>query len=106
MIELSAVSLEYIRVKVLLKTQRKNYDMTQDVVRFAFTDGGSPETANWVDGSWETETLPHGNVTNYARCLVGPGGTITLGTGVYAIWVKVMDDPEHPAQCVGDLHVT
>ena len=106
MLELSAVSLEFVRVKVTSKTQRPNYDMTEDVVRFAFTAGVPPVTADWVTGSWETEVLPHKSIITYARCLVGTGGSIELEPGTYSIWVRVMDDPEHPAQCVGDLHIT
>ena len=41
-----------------------------------------------------------------ARCLVGPGGTVTLGIGTYVAYLKVTDSPEVPFDIVGYLEIT
>lgn len=69
-----------------------NYNMTGDVVQFAFmAPGVSPGTSDWKTGSWTTNPGP----VYLAQCLVGPGaGGVALAVGVWTVWVKVIDNPE------------
>ena len=79
---------------------------TADTVTMAFTAAGvDPVLGDYKTASWETDatTTPS---TYYARCLVGPGGTVTLAAGTYEVWVKITDSPEVPVKRSGTLVVT
>lgn len=69
-----------------------SYDPTGDVVAMAFmAPGATPGSSDWHTGSWTTAPGP----VYLAQCLVGPSnGGVPLAGGVYAIWVKVTDNPE------------
>ena len=41
-----------------------------------------------------------------AKCLVGPGGTITLGIGTWIVYQKTTDNPEIPFDIVGQLQIS
>lgn len=100
-----ALSLEYVRVPVAAKTAGVAVNPSADVVVMAFTAVDvDPVVGDWKTASWETDatTTP---TTYYARCLVGPGGTVTLAVGVFDCWVKVTDAPEIPARRAGNLQV-
>lgn len=79
---------------------------TTDTVEMAFmaTDG-EPTAPDWKSASWETDTGPNPD-RYYARCLVGPTGTVALVDGRYSVWVRVTDAPEVPIRRVGVLQVT
>lgn len=82
------------------------YNPTADTVQFAFIaplPNIKPAPSDWQAGSWVTNPGP----VYMAQCLVGPGGTIALAAGVYAIWVKVIDNPETfiPPGGVGTLTI-
>jgi len=98
---ISALSKEYIRVKVDAEKSGVTYDPTGDVVTFAFTTVNSPVGATWLAGTWETVNGEH-----FARCMVGPAGTVTLVAGnTYIVWVKITDSPEVPIKNAGILQV-
>ena len=104
--EISAVSLEYVKVPVSAREDGAVVDPTADTVQMAFLTSGSPGVSDWKSGSWETDATTNPD-TYYARCLVGPsGGTITLTAGsTYQVWVKVTDNPETPVKRAGLLRV-
>lgn len=104
---ISVLDLEYVRVPVSAKTAGADVNPTSDTVVMAFTaiPGVDPVGGDWKTSSWETDatTTPS---TYYARCLIGPGGTIALAVGSYQVWVKVTDSPEVPVKRAGVLVVT
>lgn len=98
---ISSLSKEYIRVAVSAKESGTAVDPTSDTVTMAFVTTDEPVSGDFKTASWETD-----NGKYYARCLVGPGGTITLSDGLYSVWVKVTDSPEVPVLKAGTLMVT
>jgi hypothetical protein len=87
-----------------------DYDPTGDAVQFAFvpTRGGTPQwpgpTTKWYAGAWLD--LEEGDARHIARIVVGPvNGTVQLGVGDYAGYVKVTDDPEIPVLFVSQFHL-
>jgi hypothetical protein len=101
---ISAASLQYVRVPVAAKVAGAVVDPTADVVTMAFMAGGTPTTGDLKTASWETDptTSPP---TYSARCLVGPGGAVTLTAGLWSVWVKITDSPEIPLLHAGSLRV-
>jgi hypothetical protein len=106
-LSLSRLATEYYKVPVSAEKSGVSYDPTSDVVQFAFLPQATqvPQAADWVAGSWETAA---GNplYPYSARCLIGPSGVITLGTGIYVAWVKITDNPEIPVTRTGYLQIT
>lgn len=104
--EISALSKEYVRVRVQLKVNGIDTNPTSDAVSMAFMSGTTaPSTGDFKTGSWETDatTSP---ATYWARCLVGPGGgVITLTAGLYNVWLQITDSPEVPVRKCGLLRV-
>jgi hypothetical protein len=75
--------------------------------QFAFMPQATqvPQSGDWVTGSWET--IPNDLLFPYsARCLVGPGGAITLSTGIYVAYTKVTYAPETDVEIVGYLEIS
>lgn len=88
----SPLSLVYVKQQVSAVKSGAVYDPTGDTVQLAFLPfGQQPASGDWKAASWETISSKY-----YARCLVGPGGAITLTNGRYQIWVKITDNPEIP----------
>lgn len=103
---ISSLSKEYVRVRVFAKNAGAAVNPTADVVEMAFkSDGTEPSTPDWKTAAWETDATTDPD-TYYARCLVGPGGTVTLTDGSYDVWVRVTDSPEIPVKKAGRLVVT
>jgi len=99
----SSLSLAYVQVDVTAKAAGVIYDPTSDVVQFAFpVVGTDPVGGDWQTGSWTTDV---GTGRYLAQCLVGPGGTVTLDRGTYAVWVKITDSPEVPVMQVGAIQI-
>lgn len=93
-LRISSLTKEYVRVPVAAREGSDDVDPTATTVVMAFTlDGAEP--SSWQTASWETDADTDPD-TYYARCLIGPGGTITLTEGSYTVWVKVTDSPEIP----------
>lgn len=92
----SVLDLEYVMVPV---STLPGVDPTSDVVEFAFEPTNADPTS-WTIGSWETI-----NSRYFARCLVGPGGDVTLSVDGYWVWVRVTDNPEIIVRRVGRLRI-
>jgi hypothetical protein len=105
-IGMSQLATMYVLIPVTATKAGVPYNPTGDTVQFAFmpTPTQVPQNADWVSGSWETDTsevlYPY-----LAQCLVGPSGTITLGIGTYIIYLKVSDNPETPVLITGQLEI-
>ena len=104
---MSHLATMYYLVPVAATKSGVIYNPTGDTVQFAFmpTPTQVPMTADWVSGSWSTNSAsvlyPYS-----AQCLIGPSGTTTLGIGTYQVYVKITDSPEIPVQIVGQLQVS
>lgn len=71
-------------------------NLSADVVQMAFPlQSVAPVGGDWKAATWETDATAS-PTRYYARCLVGPAGTVTLATGLYDIWVKITHSPELP----------
>lgn len=104
---MSHLSLKYYIVPVSASDAGVPVNPTSDLVQFAFmpTPTQVPQPSDLVTGSWETN--PSSILFPYnAKCLVGPGGTITLGIGTYVVYQKTTDDPQIPFDIVGYLQIS
>lgn len=101
-VDVSALSTEYIRVRVSATENGLAVNPTASIVELAFITARdqSPEEDDWVDGQWETS-----GSTYYARALVGPAGEVTLPAGYYNIWVRWSDGLEVPVKGLGTVYV-
>jgi hypothetical protein len=93
----SVLSLEYVQVLVQVISPEGPYNPTADTVAFAFTNTITPaaEPSVWNPGSWVTYP---GN-QYWAQILVGPGaGGVPLTTGLWAVWLKITDNPDTPVR--------
>lgn len=100
----SSLSKEYVRVPVVAYENGELVDPTTDPVFMAFmADPPKEEPAN---GDWKTAAWEYDGITYFARCLVGPGGTVELEDGTYHVWVKLTDSPEVPVRRVGRLVIS
>ena len=107
-IGMSQLSLQYVGVPVKASTLAgASYDPTSLTVQMAFMPTATqvPGSSDWQTALWATVS---GNVLYpyAAYCLVGPGGTITLGIGTYVMYLKVTGVPEIPVQITGQLQIT
>jgi len=103
MITLSVLSLQYVKTSVQARVNGVVINPTNDAVQFAFpAPGVNPVPGDFKVGSWETTT----GGAYYARCLVGPGGTVALTVGTYDVWVKVTDNPEIPVARIGNMRIS
>lgn len=102
---MSALSTQYVQTPVRAFQQGQPYNPTGDAVVMAFIAGfGEPGNTDWKTASWAWTTAINGYYI--AQCLVGPGGTITLAQGTYAVWIKITDNPEIPVINTGSLTIT
>lgn len=95
-LQISVKSLQYVRVPVFEVT---GADPTGDAVSMAFPISGVDPTT-YYGGNWQTLDEVY-----YARCLVGPAGSVALPIGYYDVYVKVTDSPETPVLYAGTLEV-
>ena len=99
----SSLSLQYVKLPVASTQSGVPVNMTGDSVQMAFPlHRVAPASGDWTPSTWETDATVTPNVY-YARCLVGPGGTVVLTAGLYDCWIKVTDNPEIPAEKVDEL---
>jgi len=94
-VQLPQLSLEYLRVAWSATISGVLVDPTNPLlsVQLAFPRSGAAPAA-WYTASWEAD----GRGGWWARCLLGPGGAVTLVPGAYDVWVKVTMTPEIPAR--------
>ena len=105
---ISQLATPYYKVPVATTS---GLDPTTLPVQFAFMGQATqvPQSGDWVNGSWETVT---GNLIYpwAARCLIGPGGAITPGTGDYVAYIKIVcasaGSPEVWVEIVGILEIS
>lgn len=110
------LQIDALTPAIYIKTQITTYsngvlvNPTSDEVQMGFSllppnPSGQPVTlypdpVTWYTASWETVTIGE-VVAYYARCLIGPEGTVDLSVGVtlpavYYCRVKIFDNPETP----------
>jgi hypothetical protein len=106
-IGMSHLSLKYYIVPVAATKAGAPYNPTGDTVQFAFMPTATqvPGSGDLVAGSWDTNQYSILFPYN-AKCLVGPGGTITLGIGTYIVYQKTTDLSEIPFDIVGQLQIS
>ena|SRR5215469_6472611 len=97
-IAVNHLSLQYFGVPVNTVTiTGAAYNPTGNTVQMAFMPQATqpPGSSDWQTAIWGTNSA---NVLEpyTAFCLIGPGGTIQLGTGTYVVYVKVTSNPEIP----------
>ena len=104
---ISQLATLYYKVPVSATYEGAPVNPTGLPVSFAFMPQAAqvPQSGDWVTGSWETVT---GNLIYpySARCLIGPSGAITLGTGDYVAYVKIVNSPETDVEIVGILEIS
>ncbi len=106
-IGMSHLSLKYYVVPVAATKDGVPVNPTSDLLQFAFmpTPTQVPQPSDLVTGVWGTN--PRSLLFPWnAKCLVGPGGTITLGTGTWIVYQKTTDNPEIPFDIVGQLEIS
>ena len=108
MIGMSQLSLQYVGVPVKAATLTgASFDPTSLPVQMAFMPTATqvPQSGDWQTCVWATVSgsllYPYA-----AYCLVGPGGTVTLGIGTYVMYLKVTGVPEIPVVIAGQLQVS
>lgn len=102
----SRLATLYYNVPVNATSQGLPVNPTSLPLVFAFMPQATqvPQDSDWVAGSWET--ISSNILYPYtARCLVGPAGTITLGTGTYVTYLKITSNPEIPVLTAGYLEI-
>jgi hypothetical protein len=99
-ISVSHLSLQYVSVPLSVTTlDGAPYNPTGDTVQMAFMPTATqvPASGDWVAAVWSDN--PSDLIYPYAvNCLIGPGGTITLGIGTYIIYLRITDNPEVPVE--------
>ena len=106
-IGMSHLSLKYYIVPVSATLAGVPVNPTADLLQFAFmpTPTQVPQPSDLVGGVWETN--PYSVLFPYnAKCLVGPGGTITLGIGTWIVYQNTTDNPQIPFDIVGQLQIS
>ena len=96
-----ATSLEEVPVAV---TPPPAVNPTGDTVQMAFLSvppPAQPTTEQWNVATWQSTGTPY-----IALCLVGPGGTIQLASGLWYVWLKISASPEVPVKYCGILQVS
>ena len=102
----SSLSKEYVKVRISAREDGVVVNPTADTVEMAFTSAeAEPTSPDWKAAEWETNTSTDPD-TYWARCLVGPGGTVALTDGTYRVWVRITDSPEIPVLRSGLLIIT
>lgn len=95
----SNLSTRYVKCVVSTQENGIQSDPTTGTIEFAFVeDDIEPISGDWVSGSWETTSDEY-----LGRCLVGPGGSITLAAGSYDVWVRFTKTPEVVSEKIGYL---
>lgn len=108
MLSIYAQSCNYVQVPV---TNTEGINPTGDVVQFAFLGpygnvgqaiSAVPTSSTvYYTGAWQSVSSPY-----VAEILVGPGGTVQLGTGSYLVVIKITDSPEIPVLFSGPMVVS
>ena len=98
---LYVTSLENIAVSV---TAPAGVNPTSYAVQFAFLSvppPSQPASNQWVAGAWQSDSTPY-----TALCLIGPGGTTTLSSGQWSVWMRLFASPEIPVKYCGIVQLS
>lgn len=103
MATISSLSIVYVKIPVAAIESGAVIDPTTATVTMAFPAVGvEPVSGDWKTATWETDATRTPD-RYYARCLVGPSGTVTLTDGTYDVWTKITGiTPEVPVLKAGD----
>lgn len=102
-VKISVLSTTYVKCRVSATENGAAINPTSGTVEFAFipeSSGADPVSGDWKAGSWES--APDGY---WARCLVGPSGTVLLAVNSYDVWIRVTKNPETVVDQVGGLKI-
>jgi hypothetical protein len=93
-VRMSSLDLQYVPAEVTLRDSGLAVNVSTDTVQMAFpATEVAPAGGDWKTATWETDATA--TPSRYlSRCLVGPGGTVTLAAGLYDVWVKITHSPE------------
>jgi hypothetical protein len=104
-LRIASTSLQYVKTQITAKVNGASVNPTSDAVSIAFVATGTlPGVSDWKTADWETDATVTPNLY-YARCLIGPGGSVTLTAGLYHLFVKITDSPEVPVILAGFVKV-
>lgn len=102
------LSLQYLGIPVKASSLTGTpVNPTSNPVQMAFMPGATqvPGSGDWQTAIWAA--IPSDILFPYAAyCLIGPGGTVTLGIGTYIIYLKITGFPEIPVLFAGQLQIT
>lgn len=105
---ISSLTKEYVKVPISATASGAAVDPTAGTATMAFVEvGTAPVSGDFKTATWETDATRDPD-RYYARCLVGPSGTVTLAADTYDVWVKITGiSPEIPViKADGTLTVT
>lgn len=102
---MSVLSKQYVKVRIKAYEDGAPVNPTAGTVEMAFVPyDQDPVTPSWQSAQWETSGTG-ANAVYYARCMVGPGGTVTLTEGLYDVYVKINDATEVPVMNSGRIAI-
>lgn len=98
---MSVLSKEFVKSRIKAYEDGVPVNPTGDTVEMAFEPyDADPVALDWKSAEWETA----GDVY-FARCLVGPGGTVTLTVGLYDVYVRINGSTEIPVLLAGRIAI-
>lgn len=114
MTSIYTVSTQYLSTNI---TNNESVNPTSDVVQIAFLGPQSNQSSaneqvptsstTWYTAFWPTTSSVTNQPNTYtASILVGPLGTVALGTGTYLMLAKVTASPEAPVIFSGPISVS
>jgi hypothetical protein len=102
---MSVLSKQFVKVRITAYEDGEPVDPTTAPVEMAFVPfDDDPPAPSWVAAQWETSGTGS-SAAYYARCLVGPAGTVTLVEGLYDVYVKINDATEVPVLETGRIEI-
>lgn len=107
MLTLRVSALSKARVEIAVSADKDGlpYNPTSAVAEMAFmtTSLAEPQPGDWKACNWDVTRIG----TYVMQCLVGPGGTVSLGRGGYYVWARLTDSAsnETPVKQVARMNV-
>lgn len=103
--ELPTISREWVLVPLQVAADGVEVVLTASgwPVTMGFVPGIDVETKpdpdlTWHAAEWTSERRRDGVTAYFARCLVGPGGTVSLPAGDYVPWLAWIAPDEQPVR--------
>lgn len=98
---MSVLSKEFVKSRIKAYEDGVLVNPTGDTVEMAFVPyDQEPPVPSWQTSEWEVA-----NGAFFARCLVGPGGTVTLTAGLYDVYVRINGAAEVPVLLAGRIAI-